>query len=221
MISALILSLFSIQIASTGLLINLHDNPIISRFINGKNIYIYIYIHSTITFPEYVKVVDEACFNAITKSADTFNAPFAGQITGIKLVHSDGGTTCDFRHYDQTNFGCSIGTGYLMTMMIADGYGTLYPTSTTENIDRFDTISCGDCQVGWWNLHGSNYNSDELIITDSDNPYNVTIDQVFSLQNFEGCCGSSTGDNLGTSCATVYFLYEESMYYYLHTYFKR
>ena len=152
-----------------------------------------------------------ACFDATKKSTDTFNAPFAGTITGIKLVHSSGGTTCDYRISNPTNFGCSIWGGNLMTMMIADGYGTLYPTSTTENINKFDTVNCGDCQVSWWNLDGSNYDSNELIITDSNNPYAITTDQVFSLQNFEGCCGTSTGDNSGASCAIVYFLYDEGI----------
>jgi len=42
---------------------------------------------------------------------------------------------------------------------------------------------------------------------DEEDPITVTTDDTFSLQTSEGCCASSTSDNSGTVCATVYFLY--------------
>ena len=88
----------------------------------------------------------------------------------------------------------------------------IYPTDTTNDI--YD--------IGHWNVPGCSCNyhaykitdktpdSSECLSIDENNRNTTSTIDLFSLQYSEGCCGDSTGDNSGTSCADVYFHYTSS-----------
>eukprot|EP01084_Bolivina_argentea_P237711 399421_1 len=152
-----------------------------------------------------------ACFSSASfVSGYEFNAPYNGEIYGIKLVHNSGGVTCN-NAFALTNWGCNAGGGIRAQMIHIDG-GTYYPTIATDDVSQVRTIiadyglSCSQCDVHFIIMGSSNPNSATLIYT---NPiYHVTTDDKFMLQDSEGCCNVSTFDNAGTSCASVYFLYK-------------
>merc|ERR1719463_410351 len=95
--------------------------------------------------------------------------------------------------------------------MIKEGAnaGTYYPSGSTENVNSISNYgSCSNnCDVLRYSMNGYDSDSDTLRLVDTANPHTVSVDDTFSLQYSEGCCGSSTGDNSGTACADVYFLY--------------
>ena len=98
--------------------------------------------------------------------------------------------------------------------------GVYYPTNTTNGITDIEylqqdhNVICAsnhECNVFWYKMHDPinpyDANSEIVKLIDDSNPYSVLTTDVFSLQYSEGCCSWSTGDNSGTSCAEVYFIY--------------
>ena len=153
-----------------------------------------------------------ACYDATSFVTDSnFNAPFSGELIGIELEFASGGITCDYRSYANTHWGCHYSNYDFMVQMIKEGAnaGTYYPSGSTENVNSISNYgSCSNnCDVLRYSMNGYDSDSDTLRLVDTANPHTVSVDDTFSLQYSEGCCGSSTGDNSGTACADVYFLY--------------
>jgi len=151
---------------------------------------------------------ENVCYSATSFQSDSnFNAPVDGDLIGIELEFASGGVTCDHRNYANTHWGCHWNSGAMMVQMINVAGGTLYPTATTQNVDSLYTYASCDCDVFRYYMTGYDFDSDVLRLVDADNPNTVSVDDAFSLQYSEGCCSSSTGDNEGTACADVYFIY--------------
>eukprot|EP01083_Nonionella_stella_P011038 31383_1 len=153
-----------------------------------------------------------ACFDATSFATDhTFNAPANGIISGIKLVHASGGVSCwggPGPGNGGSKWGCGPGQIMLDVLRVVgqSTYEQVYPTNMTDDV--FDILpfdGCA-CNINIYNMNSYGESSDELVFI---NPtYSVTIDDQFTLQYSEGCCYASHGDNLGISCAQVYFLYD-------------
>ena len=165
----------------------------------------------------YIQATSEACYDSETYSTDTFSPPYDGTIVGIKLVHTSGYTKCN-GDSTETNFGCDVnGDGssffHLQTLMI-DSNSTYYPTTSTDGVSLYywtqSQWTCNAvCDIYWYDLTGYDAYSDEIILTDTSNPYTVSTTDVFSLQMSEGCC-LNPGDNDGKACAEVWFYYTDS-----------
>ena len=86
---------------------------------------------------------------------------------------------------------------------------TLLPNDDTEGV--YDTVSW-DCTCSTRYYYMDNYTvySDVLTWNNSQNPIEVAANDTFSLQFSEGCCLQAADDNAGTTCADVYFEYEQS-----------
>ena len=70
---------------------------------------------------------------------------------------------------------------------------------------------CGNhCRFHWykmkWPFH---IYGKRLRFVDPTKPQEISTADRFSLQYGEGCCGTSTHDNRGRSCADVYFIYDQ------------
>ena len=84
---------------------------------------------------------------------------------------------------------------------------TVLPTSSTEDVTGISFILCGNgCSVQYAVMDGYDLYSEELTWRDSGADLMVSVNDTFSLQYYEGCCKYPT-DNVGTSCADVYFQY--------------
>eukprot|EP01084_Bolivina_argentea_P050630 93121_1 len=169
-----------------------------------------IQINSVTSTPCCKLASTKACFNAMDRELSTiFNAPVSGTIIGIKLVHESGSVYCNGAGY--TNWGCEyFGQGMLTYLekvveMGNDlGYPTgekYYPTSETNDITS-------EYDYGWSQVYKMStfdiYSEQVLFI----NPkYTVTQSDQFMLQYSEAD-GESRGDNAGTACASVYFVYD-------------
>ena len=144
-----------------------------------------------------------------------FSAPYNGILSGVRLVHNAGGITCNGG--ELTNWGCvtdnSIRTNVLKisSSETSSRNGvTLYPTgSDTDDIDITSTSSCGDATFYWYRMSLYDYSSDQLILYSSSTTYQVSKNESFILGAKEPVCGSSTSDNEGTTCATIYFMYSQ------------
>lgn len=162
---------------------------------------------------------DLACYDA--KSFETeyyFNAPAAGSLVGIELEWVSGGVTCDYSRYPYENWGCDgWGTDRLfMNLLQHQNDGSkdrIYPTSSTDGLTELGSWSCSNGCTARYSVFSGVYDaaSPSLVWVDEANPITVTTSDTFSLQYSEGCCGSSTGDNDGTACAKVHFLYPEPL----------
>eukprot|EP01083_Nonionella_stella_P269429 911582_1 len=166
---------------------------------------------------EEVLASTNACAYSTTFTATIFNAPRDGQITGIKAVYnaanSAPGMTCASR-CSRTNWGCEHcgqGRKFMVEMMkVTDassysGY-TIYPISTTTGYISGGLVSCSrGCTQQLYYMTGQDIDDDA--ITWDGATYDVTKDDKFMLQCGEGCCDTTTSDNLGHVCAQIYFLY--------------
>ena len=98
--------------------------------------------------------------------------------------------------------------------MIKYGTGSnelYYPTITTEGITIYNTEpACANgngCDVHAYLMDNYVATDPMIELIDETNIYNVYTSEIFSVQYSEGCCGTYVGDNVGTACADVYFLY--------------
>eukprot|EP01084_Bolivina_argentea_P050629 93119_1 len=169
-----------------------------------------IQINSVTSTPCCKLASTKACFNAVNRELSTiFNAPVSGTIIGVELVHESGAVYCNGQGY--TNWGCEyFGQGMLTYLekvveMGNDlGYPTgekYYPTSATDDITT-------EYDYGWskvYKMSTFNIYSERVLFI---NPkYNVAQSDQFMLQYSEAD-GASRGDNAGTACASVYFMYD-------------
>lgn len=95
------------------------------------------------------------------------------------------------------------------------GKGTFYPTDSTVDIasrSLWPRNRCRNkCRFHWYKMKWPYHIFGKTLrLLDTRNPKEVRTTDTFSLQNGEGCCGISTRDNAGKSCADVYFVYDES-----------
>ena len=178
-----------------------------------------VYLLSPCVSYTEVLATSNTCFAAVNTTLSAsylFTAPRNGIIEGFKLTYNSGaGVTCDYYRYANSYWGCS---GYpnsngsiMITLTSVSNTQTatgqsIYPSSDSDGITYFKTY-CSTCTNQGYRLSGYDYNSNPLIITSSTTFTTVTTSDIFSLQWCEPACGSSTGDNAGSTCATVYFLY--------------
>ena len=169
----------------------------------------------TCTASEWILAANDVCFSAISFVSDsTFTAPHSGDVVSVKLVHTSGGVACHTT-YDTTltNWGCHSHIHTTLRVQLVHHnddltVDTVLPTTSTLNVTSLTGISCtAGCSVDSYVMDGVDVSADEVTWTDSLAMLSVTIEDTFSLQYGEGCCGSSTLDNDGTSCADVYFKY--------------
>eukprot|EP01084_Bolivina_argentea_P139225 244929_1 len=167
-----------------------------------------------------ILVSESACYNSKNFATKwTFNPPYNGIIIGIKLVYDSGSVNCDYTRFSPTKWGCVWQQQSIMIEMIKqfedNDVQTYYPTATTNGIYGIKWFNSNNCNRGHtcsiWYYHMQNYGNNGSIIeiVDNTNPYSVCIEDVFSIQYSEGCCNFVTGDNAGSACADVYFLYSE------------
>jgi len=158
---------------------------------------------------------DNACFSATQfLTAYDFHAPADGEVVGVELEYRSGGITCNFAR-SLTKWGCNGHyNDWLMVNFLEYGDdgsdSAIFPSSTMEGMTSFakyGSCSNGHGCSGTFKMSAYTYDSATLVMKDEENPFTVTTADTFSLQMSEGCCGTSTGDNVGVSCAKVYFLY--------------
>ena len=165
---------------------------------------------------EWILTAETACFSATSFSTDyKFNPIRSGNVTAVKLIHSSGSIRCTYTAY--TNWGCYAAIGDWFGVQIVRHsddalVDTVFPTNNTKNvtwIQLFSSCSSGHgCSVHKYFMNGDGVSENELLWIDDSQHVQVTESDIFSLQYSEGCCGQSTGDNSGTSCADVYFQYD-------------
>eukprot|EP01083_Nonionella_stella_P306172 1071122_1 len=160
---------------------------------------------------QYALAAEDRCFDSEAYAAGyEFSPPYDGEIIGIKLQHKSGLVTCGGGTANSF-WGCgSFPTRIYVEMIKHDATTiTYYPTATTDGISSLNTVSNCDCSVIFYLLSGYGGGSAFIELRDSDNLQQVSTSDTFSIQYGEGCCGYATGDNAGTACADVYFIYSE------------
>ena len=160
---------------------------------------------------------EDACFSATEFMTEyRFHAPKSGNLSAVEMYHTSGDVTCATSR-SGTHWGCYTSGGdptiFAVQMLRENEDGseeTVLPTANVEEITSIgDSYSCSNghgCSVGSYYMDGYDVISDA--ITWSDAALAVATEDTFSLQYSEGCCGVSTSDNGGTSCADIYFQYE-------------
>ena len=183
-----------------------------------QNVFLTLPTFHKITASTWILAANDVCFSATSFVNDsTFTAPYSGDVVSVKLVHTSGGVACSMG-YDTTltNWGCHATSGDWLKMQLVHHnddltVDTVLPTTSTMNVTSLTEISCGaGCSVNNYVMDGVDVSAAEMTWKDSLAMLSVTTQDKFSLQYGEGCCGSSTGDNSGTSCADVYFKYGSS-----------
>jgi len=157
---------------------------------------------------------DNACFSATEFLTDyVFHAPAVGEVVGVELEHVSGGVSCSTA-WGYTNWGCVVyqtTPSFRVNFLRYNDDGSdsaIFPSSTMED-STIQSASCpnGHGCSGNFVLSAYSVNSSTIVMKDEANPFTVTTEDTFSLQEREGCCGTSLSDNGGVSCAKVYFLY--------------
>jgi len=157
---------------------------------------------------------DNACFSATEFLTDyVFHAPAVGEVVGVELEHVSGGVSCSTA-WGYTNWGCVVyqtTPSFRVNFLRYNDDGSdsaIFPSSTMED-STIQSASCpnGHGCSGNFVLSAYSVNSSTIVMKDEANPFTVTTEDTFSLQEREGCCGQSLSDNGGVSCAKVYFLY--------------
>ena len=170
------------------------------------------------TASTWILAANDVCFSATSFVSDsTFTAPDSGDVVSVKLVHTSGGVACH-TSYDTTltNWGCHSHVDTTLRVQLVHHnddltVDTVLPTTGTMNMTSLTGISCSaGCSVNYYVMDGVDVSADEMTWKDPLAMLSVTTEDTFSLQYGEGCCGSSTSDNYGTSCADVYFKYASS-----------
>jgi len=155
---------------------------------------------------------DNACFSATEFLTDyDFHAPADGEVVGVELEHVSGTITCSTSR-TPTKWGCDNDWFMLNFLEYGDdgSDSAIFPSSTLDDMTSFSQYSsCSNGHGCSGNFQMSAYTVDSatLVMKDEENPFTVTTADTFSFQVSEGCCGMSTSDNAGVSCAKVYFLY--------------
>ena len=171
------------------------------------------------TASTWILAANDVCFSARSFVSDsTFTAPDSGDVVAVKLVHTSGGVACSTA-YDTTltNWGCHARrSGDALRVQLVHHnddltVDTVLPTTSTVDVTSLTGISCSaGCSVNHYVMDGVDVSAAEMTWEDPLAMLSVTTEDTFSLQYGEGCCGSSTHDNDGTSCADVYFKYGSS-----------
>eukprot|EP01083_Nonionella_stella_P017682 49529_1 len=143
-----------------------------------------------------------------------FNAPADGIISGVRLVHTSGDTTCSV-YGGRSNWGCNDYDMFVQLVHITDvntKYGeTYYPRIGDTNDTQIGLDSPSDC------VHGCAYRyytlapyvrSTDLQFSWINPRYSITKEDQFMLADGEACCEITNEDNDGIVCAEVYFLYD-------------
>lgn len=157
---------------------------------------------------------DNACFSATEFLTDyDFHAPADGEVIGVELEHVSGEITCSTVR-TPTKWGCN--NGWIMLNFLEYGDdgsdSAIFPSSTLDDMTSFgeySSCSNGHGCSGVFKSSAYSVNSATIVMKDEENPFMVTTKDTFSFQVSEGCCGMSTHDNVGLSCAKVYFLYSK------------
>eukprot|EP01084_Bolivina_argentea_P253247 425330_1 len=174
-----------------------------------------------------VLAATNACVSSTDRTvSNIFNAPQNGMIEGIKFVYKSGQLRCATSAL-YTHWGCNFLPTYQDIQVVlhhvidnVNKYGEEYYPVNGETFDLSfysDWSGCGGCCSQYatfpgspttyrYRINGYNYDSNELIIM---NPkYTVNIADEFMLQHTEGYIACN-GDNHGSTCAEVYFLYKD------------
>lgn len=164
---------------------------------------------------------NKTCFSATntTKSTYyTFNAPLDGIIEGIKLEYSSGiGVTCAIAH-SKSYWGCGIYDLMVILMKINvtninnnNGIGEMLFPNLQINGLFYHYERCSKCSIDNYEIYNVTPDDDILYLISPSYTYNVNTDDTFLLQYCETVCGHTIGDNSGTTCAKVYFLYTDTL----------
>ena len=167
----------------------------------------------------------ESCYSAASfdRSATTVTAPSTGTITGIRVSYNSGSVTCATGEAgSSSNFGCTSNTYGSMFMValykVTDASSSpiavelSYPTSTSsQDVTDFETLSdtCANadgCSRFQYKITGQGVSDQQMAITGPE--YQVSEGDEFLFVFTEAFSGESTGDNQGTACAQVYFVYD-------------
>eukprot|EP01084_Bolivina_argentea_P024595 45819_1 len=193
----------------------------------GYSIYTTILLSLLNGIHGYVEVLasSNACYSATSRTAsNVFNAPQPGIISGIRIVHNSGSVKCTVGSVP-TNFGCNqAGMWEFIAMILfrvtdeTNKYGEEYypvnsQTTGLSEWRHWNTHFPSTCyeptvpgaKTFLYNMNNYNWDSNELILLNPQ--YSVTTNDKFMLQYSEGYV-QCAGDNTGTGCSTVYFLYQ-------------
>ena len=131
----------------------------------------------------------------------------------MELRHASGSvTSAQSRGYNNWGSFYSNGDPVFLTLLLRENDDgsteTLFPDANTDGITAFSGSDyCNACHAWLYQMDEYDATSDVLRWTETGSTISVSTGDVFSLQYSEGCCGKSTHDNAGTSCADVYFEY--------------
>ena len=162
---------------------------------------------------------EETCFDSINASFASdymFNAPYDGIIEGMVLFYEDSalsvGVTCALAN--PLNYWGCIPNWLMVTLQNVTNKTTatgsvLFPTSDGYNNISITAGNCAECNIHYYIMDDYDSYADPLIVQSRNTRYTVTTDDVFSLQMCEAACKTTGGDNNGTTCASVYFIYSE------------
>ena len=168
---------------------------------------------SFVTSQTYVTVSESACFSSADRTIATiFSAPFEGVVDAVELEYVSGpGVTCSTSQA-KTNWGCLYphpdGAIQVTLQRTSNGnaWGSLEYPKLNEPGASFPGIfsNCPDCSILSWTSASYNHSSPNLVMLGQ-----MTVDSgdTFSLQTCEAACPISFGDNEGTTCAKVIFIY--------------
>eukprot|EP01083_Nonionella_stella_P156791 508145_1 len=163
-----------------------------------------------LTFPTIatsIKVLasDLACFNAVERNESTiFNAPMSGTLMGIELIYQYGSVDCgENSRWRTSHWGCSWEDKdnplmiFLEQVTDSTSYtGTkYYPTTLTDDINI--------TKIGYYMKNGHHSDYTFALINPT---YVISTSDTFMLQYGEAS-GQYNGDNDGSVCAGVYFIY--------------
>eukprot|EP01083_Nonionella_stella_P210399 761734_1 len=177
----------------------------------------------TIATSSKVLASDNACFNAIERDESTiFNAPLSGTLMGIELIYQSGSVNCD--RYNYSHWGCARSFHdyvwddfphkkddpfmiFLEQVTDSTSYtGTkYYPTMRTDDIINITKIEDYLC---WYHMDPESFTIHSPLMALINPTYIVSTSDTFMLQYGEAS-GQSNGDNDGSVCASVYFIYQE------------
>eukprot|EP01084_Bolivina_argentea_P123867 219498_1 len=153
-----------------------------------------------------------ACFDGQKSNQSTiFNAPFDGELIGIKLIYITGGVNC-VNDNRLVKWGCIDNRFYLNFIHITNG--AYYPKN--GNTKGFSLpggnspyyAECNENICGYHSYLLNNQSANDTQMIWLGPSYQITINDQFMLQYSEACCQYGT-DNIGSVCAKVYFLYNE------------
>lgn len=156
---------------------------------------------------------ESACFSSTEYSMGyQFNAPLSGELEAVELYHRSGSVTSSLSNgYNNWGGFYDNGDPMFLTLLLRENNNgskeTLFPDANTDGITTLSADYCATCPVWLYEMEDYDATLEVLRWTVTGSTIHVSTADVFSLQYSEGCCGLSTSDNNGTSCADVYFEY--------------